>query len=465
MPKTNYLLFLSCLFFLIFKIVSIALTDFDLFGDEAQYWLWSKNLDFGYYSKPPLLSWTIALVCSFFGNSIFVIKMISITIYCLTSYIIFLISKKLLNNNKLAFLSAVTFFLMPAVSISSFIVSTDILLILFWSLALLQILIIKEKPSKINFILLGIFIGLAFLAKYAAIYFIFCIIIMFFEKEMRDIFLKNKISFLYCIIVISLIATPNIIWNFNNGWLTLNHTIDNAALNRTDINIVGGLVFVVSQILMVGPLIFLFFCFGFVKNLKYDFNTKFLIIFSFPIFFIILIESMLVKANANWAAVSLVSFLILFVHTTFKFNRKAIFLNNMVNLVFGLVIFFLISISSSNEPFKRINGITSFANSLFQDNKKSINSLVVSDRILFSNLSYILRNKEIKIYTPFIPSSKISHHFQITNSLSPNFSKNFIFIGQQNQIKYLKNKHSVTLLDTKRVQFNNEPIMIYEVVF
>ena len=438
MPKTNYLLFLLCLFFLIFKIISIRLTDLDLFGDEAQYWLWSKNLDFGYYSKPPLLSWTIALVCSFFGNSIFVIKMISINLYCLISYVIFLISKKLLNNNKLAFLSAVTFFLMPAVSISSFIVSTDILLILFWSLALLQILIIKEKPSKINFILLGIFVGLSFLAKYAAIYFMLCIIIMFFEKEMRDIFLKNKISFLYCIIVISLIATPNIIWNFNNGWLTLNHTIDNAALNRTDINIVGGLVFVVSQILMVGPLIFLFFCFGFVKNLKYDFNTKFLIIFSFPIFFIILIESMLVKANANWAAVSLVSFLILFVHTTFKFNRKAIFLNNMVNLVFGLVIFFLISISSSNEPFKRINGITSFANSLFQDNKKSINSLVVSDRILFSNLSYILRNKEIKIYTPFIPSSKISHHFQITNSLSPNFSKNFIFIGQQNQIKYLK---------------------------
>ena len=131
MPKTNYLLFLSCLFFLIFKIVSIALTDFDLFGDEAQYWLWSKNLDFGYYSKPPLLSWTIALVCSFFGNSIFVIKMISINLYCLISYVIFLISKKLLNNNKLAFLSAVTFFLMPAVSISSFIVSTDILLILF----------------------------------------------------------------------------------------------------------------------------------------------------------------------------------------------------------------------------------------------------------------------------------------------------------------------------------------------
>ena len=108
MPKTNYLLFLLCLFFLIFKIISIRLTDLDLFGDEAQYWLWSKKLDYGYYSKPPLLSWTIALVCSFFGNSIFVIKMISINLYCLTSYVIFLISKKLLNNNKLAFLSAVT---------------------------------------------------------------------------------------------------------------------------------------------------------------------------------------------------------------------------------------------------------------------------------------------------------------------------------------------------------------------
>ena len=78
MSRSNYLLFFLCLFFLIIKIISIRLTNFDLFGDEAQYCLWSQDFNLGYYSKPPLLSWIIALICSIFGNSIFVIKMIDI---------------------------------------------------------------------------------------------------------------------------------------------------------------------------------------------------------------------------------------------------------------------------------------------------------------------------------------------------------------------------------------------------
>ena len=96
MSKANYFLFTLCLFFLVVKIIAIRFTNFDLFGDEAQYWLWSQNLDFGYYSKPPLLSWIIAVVCSIFGNSIFVIKMIPVFFYCLTSYVIFFTFKKII---------------------------------------------------------------------------------------------------------------------------------------------------------------------------------------------------------------------------------------------------------------------------------------------------------------------------------------------------------------------------------
>ena len=193
MTNSNYFLFVLCFIFLIIKLISIYSTNLDLFGDEAQYWLWSKNLDFGYFSKPPLLPGIIALVCSVFGNSFFIIKMISVLVYCVNSYVVFLISKKLYKNLNLALLTATSFFLMPAVSVSSFLVSTDVVLVLFWSLALLQTLIIKEKPNILNFILLGVFVGLAFLTKYAAIYFIVSMIFLLFEKIMRNIFFKNKL--------------------------------------------------------------------------------------------------------------------------------------------------------------------------------------------------------------------------------------------------------------------------------
>ena len=53
----------------VFKIVAIFLTNYSLFGDEAQYWLWSKSFEFGYFSKPPFIAWMIACYSWLFGSS------------------------------------------------------------------------------------------------------------------------------------------------------------------------------------------------------------------------------------------------------------------------------------------------------------------------------------------------------------------------------------------------------------
>ena len=131
----------------------------------------------------------------------------------------------------------------------------------------------------------------------------------------------------------------------------------------------------------------------------------------------------------------------------------------------GLVFFFLIATNSSYEPFNKIDGISSFANSLLESDLKYIDKFVIEDRMMFSNLSYVFQNKKIKIYTPYTPNTKIRHHFQITSRLPANFNKNFIFIGYVDSLKYLKNKYTVYLVDSKVVRFNKKPIKIYEVSF
>jgi len=145
MVKNNLVLLGFCLFFVLIKIISISLTDFNLYGDEAQYWLWSKELSFGYYSKPPLLSWFIRLVTVVIGDSFFVLKIIPVSLYCITSYLIFIFTKKLFDDASLAFCCALTFFLLPSVSLSSFLLSSDILLIFFWTGGLIQVLRTKEN--------------------------------------------------------------------------------------------------------------------------------------------------------------------------------------------------------------------------------------------------------------------------------------------------------------------------------
>ena len=58
---TYKLSFFIILLSITIKLIGIHYTNFDLFGDEAQYWLWSQTPELGYYSKPPLLAWFLKL--------------------------------------------------------------------------------------------------------------------------------------------------------------------------------------------------------------------------------------------------------------------------------------------------------------------------------------------------------------------------------------------------------------------
>ena len=83
---TNKTLSFAVFFLIVFKIVAIYFTKFSLYGDEAQYWLWSQTLDLGYYSKPPLLAWFLGGYSILFGDSFVSLKIFPIVIYFFISY-------------------------------------------------------------------------------------------------------------------------------------------------------------------------------------------------------------------------------------------------------------------------------------------------------------------------------------------------------------------------------------------
>ena len=93
MDKNIKLLFYLSSSFIIFKIIAIYYTELGFHGDEAQYWVWSKNLAGGYFSKPPLLPWLIKSITSIFGDSFFILKSIPIFLYCIISYLIFILTR------------------------------------------------------------------------------------------------------------------------------------------------------------------------------------------------------------------------------------------------------------------------------------------------------------------------------------------------------------------------------------
>ena len=393
----NKILLPSFIFLLLLKIGALNFTTFNLFGDEAQYWLWSKDIDFGYFSKPPFLSWIIRVYTEILGSSFVSLKLFPSFVYFLISWSIYNLLINAGINKKDSFAGCLIFLFIPAVSFSSFIISTDLFLLLFWTLSLNELVKINGEHSLKNFILLGIFLGLGFLSKYAAVYFVICLfVLILLDKRFRKIFLDNLFGFCLTFLCVFVIIVPNIIWNFNNDWITLQHTSDNANFGNIEIDLIRGLEFLLIQVLMLGPFMVLGGIFGFNK---WNYIQKIFLIFSMPIILIVLVEAIIVRANANWAAPALISlFALLYIRINNSFLKIA---NFIFNFTVCFVLFVMIGISYPSKVFNRISGINDYALKIYNNSSNGvIKNIVVSDRLLFSSLNFELRDKDINFYMP-----------------------------------------------------------------
>ena len=60
---------------LVIRVAYLLACPMELIPDEAYYWDWSRQLDWSYYSKPPLIAWLIAAATAVGGDSEFSIRL------------------------------------------------------------------------------------------------------------------------------------------------------------------------------------------------------------------------------------------------------------------------------------------------------------------------------------------------------------------------------------------------------
>jgi len=65
-PKNQFILFI--LIFLLINLIQSVYTG--LLDDEAYYWVWAKDLDFGYFDHPPLVAVWIKLSSLLFNGEL-----------------------------------------------------------------------------------------------------------------------------------------------------------------------------------------------------------------------------------------------------------------------------------------------------------------------------------------------------------------------------------------------------------
>jgi hypothetical protein len=67
----------------------------DLVLDEAQYWTWSRELAFGYFSKPPMIAWVVRGASDLCSDSEACLRSPSPVLYTLAAFMIYLTGRAL----------------------------------------------------------------------------------------------------------------------------------------------------------------------------------------------------------------------------------------------------------------------------------------------------------------------------------------------------------------------------------
>lgn len=323
------------------RIALIAASPLQLGPDEAQYWRWSRTLDWGYYSKPPLIAWAIAATTAVFGNAEWAVRLSAPIAHGFAAFFLFALGRRAFEVRVGAWAAAI-YLLMPGVVLSSAIMSTDAVLLPLWAASLLYFWLLRERPSLAHGALLGLAIGLAILAKYAAFFlFVGALIAAIVDRPTRTALLSR--GGLAALVVAVLVLAPNLAWNAAHKFATVSHTSDNAHWDEAAFDFGHLGTFVVDQMAVFGPLTLIVLAAGLALLVRPRDRAIFtrdmwLLAFIAPPLLVIAAQAVISRAHANWAATAYPAAAVLLASWIARPRwRLAIKAGVAVNLAIGLV--------------------------------------------------------------------------------------------------------------------------------
>jgi 4-amino-4-deoxy-L-arabinose transferase-like glycosyltransferase len=418
------------------RLFGIFLANTDLVLDEAQYWTWSRELAFGYFSKPPMIAWVIRGMSAICGDGEACIRSASPLLYTVAAFMIYL-SGRALYGARVGFWSAIVFATLPGLSYSSNLITTDVPLILMWTVMLYAWVMLVKRRSMGFAILLGVAIGLGLLAKQAMIYAVLCIVChAAVSREARDALRGGRVLVVAAIAL--MLFAPNVIWNGQHGFPTVRHTEANIGWQYPFIHPLRLIEYVGVQFGVFGPILLVVLMRTAWRELhkSSDRGKMLLLCFSLPVLALLAVQALLSRAHGNWSATAYPAASILVTAVMLELNRTILFRVSLaLHLALAVALAAAPAFARQWPIFERLqftSRVIGWRETAGVVRAKlaeaDYGSLLVDTREMAGELLYYLRDVPVPLYawkTGVLPTD----HYQMTRPFTAQSPEPVLFIS------------------------------------
>lgn len=409
------------------RLAGVLWSGLGLYLDEAQYWLWSRHLAFGYFSKPGMIAWLIAGTTAVCGDGVACVRLSAPFIHIGTSVLVWLLGRRLYGGAVGAF-AGLGYALMPAVAFSSLIISTDVPLLFFWTAGLIGAWRLAERPAAGPALTFGLAIAFGLNAKYAMIYLPVLVLVWLAATPGR----RNRLGsgWLWLALVIGALGfVPNLIWNAQHGFVTFAHTGGNVGFGHMRLSPGNPFAFLASQFAIAGPvLVGAALLMPFRRSASATpLADRFLLFTSLPVILGVAANSLTGSMNANWAAtafpgltVAATAFLIRGGHRRWLAASLAIGLAASLAIPAGVIAFRFVDPPPSLGQARRMVNWQEWGSAVAAAARPTgIATLITAGRALSAQSVYVLRDSGLEVRALKAKGAPPHDHFEMTAPWSP----------------------------------------------
>ena len=282
----------------------------ELSEDEAYQWVWSKHLALSYYSKPPLIAFTQFISTGIWGDTAFGVRFFSPLIAAILGFMLLRFFKREVNG-RAGFFFVLMVTATPLLSVGATLLTVDPLTVLFCTAAMLTgWKAVQENSRTSDWLWTGLWMGLGFLSKYSSPLMWMCWAVYFIAWPPARRHLRTRGPWLA--LLVNLFCTlPVLIWNMQNGWISLAHVARHTGVGKAAAPLskhLSWLVeFVGSEIFLLNPVFFVAAAIALIaiwRAAKRDGRLVFLFCMGAPVFVLYIVLSLRSRVQPNWVAPS-----------------------------------------------------------------------------------------------------------------------------------------------------------------